>query len=88
MTNKSTALFDEKKFREMLPPEMLKERRWVRYFLQPKPDGNGTAKIPLGSHSDESTWSSFEECVKALETGERARHRVLLPWWTDSRLGY
>ena len=33
-----TKLFDEVKFRQMLPPEMLSEKRWVRYFLQPKPD--------------------------------------------------
>ena len=63
-------LFDEKTFRDTIPPEMLKERRWVRYFLQPKPDGSGVAKIPLGSHSDESTWVSFDEAAKALEPGK------------------
>ncbi len=64
------ALFNEKKFRESLPPEMLKEKRWVRYFLSPKPEG-GTAKIPLGSHSDPSTWSSFDECVAAIENDQQ-----------------
>ena len=65
--SKSTPLFNEAKFRETLPPEMLAQKRWVRYFLQPKPDGNGNAKIPLGSHSDDSTWSTFDECVAKLE---------------------
>lgn len=63
-------LFDPKKFRESLPPEMLKERRFVRYFLKPKPEG-GTAKIPLGSHSDPSTWSTFEDCVNAIENNQQ-----------------
>jgi nitroreductase len=64
-----TALFDEKKFRETLPPEMLAEKRWMRYFLQPKA-GGGTAKIPLGNHADASTWSYFDDAVAALETGK------------------
>ena len=49
---------------------MLQEPRWVRYFLQPKPEG-GTAKIPLGSHSDPGTWRSFDECVKAIENDQQ-----------------
>jgi hypothetical protein len=65
----NTALFDEKKFREVIPPEILKAKRWMRFFLQPKAEG-GSAKIPLGSHSDQSTWSTFEECVAALEPGK------------------
>jgi P4 family phage/plasmid primase-like protien len=64
------ALFNEKKFRESLPPEMLKEKRWVRYFLSPKPEG-GTAKIPLGSHSDPATWDTFENCVAKLENDQQ-----------------
>lgn len=63
-----TALFDEKKFRETLPPEMLKAKRWMRYFLKPK-DSGGTAKIPLGNHADATTWSFFDEAVAALEPG-------------------
>jgi hypothetical protein len=62
-------LFDEKKFRSLLPSEMLTEKRFVRYFLQDKP-GGGTAKIPLGNHSDPATWSTFDECVAALEPGK------------------
>jgi hypothetical protein len=48
---------------------MLKEKRFVRYFLKPKPEG-GSAKIPLGNHSDPSTWSSFDEAVKMLEKNQ------------------
>jgi AAA domain len=56
--------------RAVLPPEMLSERRFMRYFQKPK--GNGlTAKIPIGSHSDSSTWSTFDECVAAFENGEQ-----------------
>ncbi len=62
-------LFDEKKFRASLPAEMLNQKRFVRYFLKPKPEG-GTAKIPLGNHSDPSTWSTFDVCVAALEPGK------------------
>lgn len=59
-------LFNEKKFRELLPPEMLAEPRFVRYFLKAKPEG-GTAKIPLGNHSDPNTWGKFDDVVKQLE---------------------
>jgi len=58
--------FDEQKFRALLPQEMLKQKRFVRYFLQPKPEG-GTAKIPIGSHSDPTTWSTFDGAVAQLE---------------------
>jgi hypothetical protein len=51
-------LFDEKKFRASLPIEMLSQKRFVRFFLKPKPEG-GTAKIPLGNHSDPKTWENF-----------------------------
>src|SRR5580704_5480154 len=61
-----TPLFDEQKFRTTLPPEMLQERRWVRYFLDAKP-GGGFSKVPIGSHSDSATWSKFEDCVAALQ---------------------
>lgn len=63
-------LFDEKKFRAALPAEMLQEKRWVRYFLKAKPEG-GTAKIPLGNHSDPNTWSTFDECIKAIENDQQ-----------------
>src|ERR1700693_3359908 len=58
--------FDGAKFRKLLPPEMLKEKRFVRYFLKAKPEG-GTAKIPLGNHSDPATWSTFDDCVNNIE---------------------
>ena len=63
-------LFNEKKFRESLPPEMLAEKRFVRYFLKSKPEG-GTAKIPLGNHSDPNTWSTFDDVVKAIENDQQ-----------------
>ena len=63
-------LFDEKKFRAALPAEMLSEKRFVRFFLKAKPEG-GTAKIPLGNHSDPNTWSTFDECVKQLENADQ-----------------
>lgn len=66
-TNK---LFNEANFRKCLPAEMLKERRFVRYFLKDKPEG-GTAKIPLGSHSDPATWSTFDDCVAKLENNQQ-----------------
>jgi hypothetical protein len=56
----------EKKIRAFFPPELLSERRWCRYFLKPKPEG-GTAKIPLASHSDPNTWSTFPDTIAALE---------------------
>jgi putative DNA primase/helicase len=62
-------LFNEKKFRECLPAEMLSEKRFVRYFLQARP-GGGFAKIPLASHADPETWSSFDDAVAALEPGK------------------
>src|SRR4051794_2458325 len=55
-------LYDYAKFRLHTPSEMLKEKRWVRYFLKPKAEG-GTAKVPLGNHSDPSTWSDFHVAV-------------------------
>ncbi|HEY6766532.1 MAG TPA: AAA family ATPase [Candidatus Sulfotelmatobacter sp.] len=69
MTSK-TGLFDEAQFRKYIPAEMLAEKRFVRYFLKPKPEG-GTAKIPLGSHSDPATWSTFDECVAKLENNQQ-----------------
>ena len=63
-------LFDEVLFRKRLPPQMLQERRWLRYILKEKQDGSGNAKIPLGDMGKESTWSSFDECVAALEPGQ------------------
>ena len=54
------------RLRKNLPAEMLQHKRFVRYFLEPKQDGQGLAKIPRGSHSDPKTWSTFDECAKAL----------------------
>ena len=65
-----TAIFDEGVFREKLPPEMLTARRWMRYYLKQKADG-GTSKIPIGDMADESTWSTFDECVAAIENQQQ-----------------
>ena len=59
-------LFDENLFRATVPEEMLKARRWMRWFLKPKAEG-GYAKIPLGSHTDHTTWDTFSNCVAKLE---------------------
>jgi len=65
-----TALFDEQLFRQCIPAAMLQEKRWVRYFLKDKPEG-GTAKIPLGNHSDPNTWDTFDNCVKQIENDQQ-----------------
>src|SRR5690242_2465007 len=70
-------LFDEAKFRACIPAEMLKEKRWVRYFLKPKPEG-GTAKVPLGNHSDQNTWSTFDGAVAELENDQQGIGYCLL----------
>src|SRR3954470_16952783 len=57
-------------FKQLLPAEMLKEKRFVRYFLKPKPEG-GTAKIPLGNHSDPSTWATFYDAVDAIQNDQQ-----------------
>jgi len=66
----TTSLFDEKKFREAIPPEMLLEKRWVRFFLKPK-EGGGTAKVPLANHSDPNTWSTFNDAVASIENDQQ-----------------
>lgn len=68
MTNK---LFDEQQFRKYIPSEMLKEKRWVRYFLSPKPDGKSFAKIPIGAdHSKPDTWNDFNTCAAFIKPGQ------------------
>ncbi|MHB8218168.1 MAG: AAA family ATPase [Candidatus Sulfotelmatobacter sp.] len=72
-----TKFFDEKKFRASIPSEMLAAKRWMRFFVKNKPDGKGTAKIPLGgsggegNHADSSTWSTFDEAVAAIENDQQ-----------------
>ena len=49
---------------------MLEEKRGVRYFLKPKPEG-GSAKIPIGSITvTPSTWSTFDDCALKLKPGQ------------------
>ena len=80
---RKTSLFDEELFRKYVPVEMMAECRWVRFFLKNK-EGGGTAKIPLGArlgergdHADESTWGTFNECVKNLENDQQGIGYVL-----------
>src|SRR5580704_17686007 len=56
----------EKKIRAAAWKDYLNEKRWCAWFKgNPKPDGDGFAKVPLGDHSDPNTWCSFDElCVK------------------------
>ena len=71
-------LFNEALFRENVPPEMLAASRWVRFFIKPKADGVGTAKIPIGARrgevadsTDESTWGTFDECIQNLDNDQQ-----------------
>jgi hypothetical protein len=78
MTNhtKTNPQFDEKQFRALLPSEMLQQKRFVRYFLKPKPEG-GTAKIPLGNHSDKTTWEDFNMCAAMVQGGQGIGYNFL-----------
>ncbi len=49
---------------------MLEQKRWVRYYLKPKPEG-GSAKIPFGNHSDPATWSTFYDAVDNIENNQQ-----------------
>lgn len=49
---------------------MLAEKRFVRFFLKPK-SGGGTAKIPIGNHSDPATWETFDECIKQISNDQQ-----------------
>src|ERR1700730_13689861 len=66
MTDHKKPLFNKANFILHFPYELRQEKRWVRYFLKAKPEG-GTAKIPLGNHSDPNTWSTFDDCVNNIE---------------------
>jgi|GEM_PF-2079785 len=61
----------EKKIRVSAWRDYLQEPRWCAWFQGArKPDGDGFAKIPLGSHSDPSTWCSFDELCAKLKPGQ------------------
>src|SRR5947209_5739432 len=54
------------KIRKSAWKEYLQEPRWCAWFQgDPKPDGDGFAKVPIGSHSDPAKWYVFDElCAK------------------------
>jgi putative DNA primase/helicase len=54
------------RLRANLPQALLTEKRFVRYYLGAKDTAHGSGKIPRGSVSDPSSWSSFDECVASL----------------------
>ena len=51
--------------------EFLLEPRWCAWFHgDRKPDGDGFAKVPIGSHNDPATWSTFDELCAKLKPGQ------------------
>jgi AAA domain len=70
-------MFNAAKFRANLPAEMLAEKRFVRYFLQQKPEG-GTSKVPLANHSDPNSWSTFDEAVADITNSSQGIGYCLL----------
>lgn len=54
----------EKKIRASAWKDYLNEKRWCAWFKgDPKPDGDGFAKVPVGKHNDPNTWCTFSEAV-------------------------
>src|SRR5689334_442060 len=50
--------------------DYLEEPRWCAWFQgDPKPDGDGFAKVPIGSHSDPKSWCTFDELCAKLKPG-------------------
>jgi hypothetical protein len=69
MTADQQALAD--KIRKTAWKDYLAERRWCAWFQgDRRPDGDGYAKIPRGSHSDPSTWATFDEVCASLKPGD------------------
>ena len=59
------------KIRKSAWKDYLQEKRWCAWFKgDPKPDGDGFAKVPIGSHSDPETWSTFDELCAKLKPGQ------------------
>jgi hypothetical protein len=64
-------LTTEKKIRASAWKDYLNEKRWCAWFQgDRRPDGDGYAKIPRGSHSNPETWSTFDELCEALKPGD------------------
>lgn len=60
---------------ENIPEELKEKEQWVMCKLQKKPGSDKIAKIPYtvnntkAKTTDPGTWSDFDSCSKALETG-------------------
>jgi hypothetical protein len=66
------------KIRNSAWKEYLQEPRWCAWFQgDPKPDGDGFAKVPLGSHSDSKTWCTFDELCAKLKPGQGIGYNFL-----------
>ena len=51
--------------------DYLQEPRWCAWKKGDlKPDGDGFAKVPIGSHSDPKTWCTFDELCVKLKPGQ------------------
>jgi P4 family phage/plasmid primase-like protien len=61
----------EKKIRASAWKDYLNEKRWCAWFKgDPKPDGDGFAKVPVGSHSSPDGWNTFDELCAKLKPGQ------------------
>lgn len=66
------------KIRKSAWKDYLKEPRWCAWFQgDPKPDGDGFAKVPLGSHSDPKSWCTFDELCARLKPGQGIGYNFL-----------
>ncbi len=75
-TPEQTTLID--KIRKSAWKDYLQERRWCAWFQgDPKPDGDGFAKVPLASHSDPQSWCTFDELCAKLKPGQGVGYSFL-----------
>ena len=66
------------KIRKSAWKDYLKEPRWCGWFQgEAKPDGDGFAKVPIGSHSDPKTWCTFDELCAKLKPGQGIGYNFL-----------
>ena len=66
------------KIRHSAWKDYLQQPRWCAWFQgDPKPDGDGFAKVPIGSHSDPKTWRTFDELCAKLKPGQGIGYNFL-----------
>lgn len=76
VTPEQATLID--KIRKSAWKDYLQEPRWCAWFQgKPKPDGDGFAKVPMGSHSDPQTWCTFDELCAKLTPGQGIGYNFL-----------